>query len=97
VSEGATTEFRDAERRILIAMYDGVDPDFGFFPFKAIANLSGVELDLVKPLVRLLKVTGEAHFMRGLMNEDGEMVGSGYGLTEKGRERAHALLMELPA
>jgi hypothetical protein len=89
--EWVTPELREAERRILVAMYEEVDPDFGFFPFKAIANRSGVELGLVKPLVRLLAVTGEATFMRGLMTEDGEMVGSGYGLTEKGRKRAHSI------
>lgn len=92
MSEWATPSFREGERRILLAMYEGVDPDFGFFPFKSIASRSGVSLDLVRPLVRLLAQTGEAHFMRGLMDEDGGMVGSGYGLTEKGRQRAAAIV-----
>jgi hypothetical protein len=92
--EWATPEFRDAERRILIAMCDGVDPNFGYFPFGSIARASGVELSLVKPLVRLLALTGEAEFQRGLWSEDGGMVGSGYGLTAKGRERALRYIAE---
>jgi hypothetical protein len=95
-SEWATPEFRKAERAILVAMYDGVDEDYSFFSFKTIANRSGVDVGLVKPLVRLLAQTGEAMFMRGLMNEDSEVVGSGYGLTEKGRARARDILCKEP-
>ena len=40
--------------------------------------------EMARAIVRDLTDRGMCRYAKGLMNEDGEVVGSGYGLTQKG-------------
>jgi dienelactone hydrolase len=40
--------------------------------------------DMARAICRSLTDRGYAFYMRGLFTEDGEVAGSGYGITEKG-------------
>lgn len=70
------------EQQALTAWFHGSDL---FFTFRAIHNLSKVPEHQVRRAVRALARKGYARFGRGLFNDDGEAVGSGYGLTKAGQ------------
>lgn len=55
--------------------------------FPAEMHLQQLSLDEVKDSCRYLRQEGLAEFHRGLMNEDGEVCGSGYCISTLGVER----------
>jgi hypothetical protein len=95
------------ERTLLLGMHENCASDYEewsdglpgtFYGFKALAKMSALPDNLTRRTVRALARKGYAGFMRGLMNEEGEVRGSGYGITNAGRERAkEELANERPA
>lgn len=55
--------------------------DFGFYPFAPIARATGLNRREVRLACRALARKGLTEFGRGLCNEDGDFVGSGYRAT----------------
>ena len=77
-------KFTELEQKALTAWQD-CGEDFGFLSFAAVAQRSGLERHRVRRVVRSLARKGIVQFQRGLWTDDGEMYGSGYGLTPAGR------------
>ena len=69
-----------------MAAWRGCDPDFGYLSFAGISCRSGVPQHLTRRVTRALARKGMVQFARGLWDEDGEMRGSGYGLTKCGHD-----------
>ncbi len=62
------------------------DFDYGFFhSLRVIADDAGVDKEAARFACRRLRDKGLALYQSGLFNEDGEVAGSGYALTDKGR------------
>lgn len=74
--------------RALAEIYNDYDGG-GFMGFKSIASITGIERP--RRYARSLKRKGLAEFCSGLMNDDGEFAGAGYGCTKRGYEIAAAL------
>jgi hypothetical protein len=66
--------------------WEGTQEDFGYLSFSATASRSGVELHRIRRSVRSIARKGLLEFGKGLWTEDGEVAGSGYGLTPAGRQ-----------
>jgi len=62
-----------------------------FWGFDTIAVDMQLEHDQVRNACHSLKAKGLACFARGLMTEDGELAGSGYGITDNGRRYLAAI------
>lgn len=60
-------------------------PEEHYWPFRRIEEVSGLPKMHVRRIVRLLARKGLARFAAGLTNDDGEMAGAGYQITEEGR------------
>lgn len=75
----------DVEWRVLDALSWGNDEYC--FSLRTIAGNAGLHRELTRGALRALADRGLARFERGLMTEDGELAGSGYGITKAG---AHA-------
>jgi hypothetical protein len=80
----------DREKAVLLAMADHLPEDYAA-PFKNIATYventgGGCERGNIRRVVRALARKGYTEFFRGLMGDDGYLMGSGYGVTRKGRE-----------
>lgn len=54
--------------------------------FAPISRATGIELRKVRLACRSLKRKGLADFATGLVTEDGELAGAGYGITDYGLE-----------
>lgn len=65
-----------------MAEYGGRDYFFNFITIMSHVDLTRAQ---VKRAVRSLARKGLAEFRSGLMTEDGEVAGSGYGATTEGR------------
>ncbi len=76
---------------LVLLSFDDCDEERGFFSFSGISERSGVELRKIRRTARALARKGHLQYARVLWNEDGEMRGSGYGLTRAGREHLSAL------
>lgn len=57
---------------------------------RSIAEMTGIPRELCRALIRGLIDKGLATYHRGLWTEDGEPAGSGYAITDKGRQIAPA-------
>jgi len=68
----------------VLAHLAAVAGDFGCFPFRPLMQRTRLKRAEVRRVCRSLARKGLAEFHRGLWNEDGEPVGSGYGATELG-------------
>jgi predicted transcriptional regulator len=75
----------EREKQALTA-FDGTDELFGYLSFKSIAKRSGLDIKHVRRTVRSLARKGLAEYGRGLWTEDGQVAGSGYCITDAGRE-----------
>lgn len=64
--------------------YQSTDFDGWFFPLRCFAEI-GLERDIARAICRTLTDRGLAEYRRGLFNDDGEVAGSGYGITAAGR------------
>lgn len=78
------------EQAVLLAMADHLPEDYAA-PFKYIASYventgGGCEPGNIRRVVRSLARKGYTEFVRGLMDEDGYLKGSGYAVTRKGVE-----------
>lgn len=74
--------------RILIHMAENTPHDFigeWAFNFRAFTG-DGMSRDLVRVLCRDMTDMGLCFYMRGMMSEEGEPMGAGYGITRKGLE-----------
>lgn len=71
-------------------------PDW-YYPFAAIAEITETPRADVRRIVRSLARKGIMQFASGLSTEDGDFLGSGYALTEKGVEIAEAIAAALRA
>jgi len=79
----------DREARCLIA-WRGMQQGY-CLNFRGVAARCDVEPDNIRRVVRSLARKGLLSFERGLFNDDGELAGSGYGLTAAGEERLAAV------
>ena len=84
-----------ANQRLVMAGLSDTSVDHRF-PFAAIGHKSGLDRHLVRRTVRALARKGLLEYERSLWNEDGEMVGSGYGLTAQGAAFVEAEKLEPP-
>lgn len=75
------------EAALLAQMEDGTPSGYDIygFPFKYFVD-DVFHRDLVRGLLRGLTDKGLAYYAPGLFTEDGEVAGSGYGITQKGRQ-----------
>jgi hypothetical protein len=86
------------ERTLLVAMSIGCSTEYDdwcgangvgmCYTFKGLADMCpDLHPGAIRRTVRALKRKGFAGYANGLMNEDGEVAGAGYGITRAGRER----------
>ena len=83
--------FNKLENEILKA----IDAENGnFIGFKALSKNLGIPYEVVAGFVRNLKERGYVHYARGLMNDDGQLAGSGYAFTTQGLDYKYVQLKE---
>ena len=78
------------EEIVLSAMADHLPEEYAA-PFKYIATYvenrgGGCEPGNIRRVVRALSRKGYTTLVRGLFQDDGYLMGSGYGVTRKGRD-----------
>lgn len=89
MAEGCSTEYDD---------FCGPDGVGTCYPFKSLAEMCpALHPSLLRRTVRALKRKGLTGYASGLMNEDGELAGAGYGITPNGRGLARQLSQDQPA
>jgi len=76
------TALTDVEWRVLEILSGGHDE--WCFGLSTIAGDAGLHRELTRGALRSLRDRGLAKFQRGLMTEDGDVAGSGYGITPAG-------------
>jgi RIO-like serine/threonine protein kinase len=81
---GKLTASQEREQKILLALSEGSE-DYGHYPFDFLTKRTGIERRQVRVDVRRLARKGLTVFGRGLWNDDGELAGSGYAITQAGR------------
>lgn len=74
------------EWKVLAFLADGCEDDYGFWAFAGIMKGTGLDRKTVRRCCRSLKRKGFAVFESGLWSDEGEVAGSGYCSTRKGRE-----------
>lgn len=84
-----TTKLSEREAAVLFAMCDHLPLGYSA-PFKHILTYvensnKGCEPGNIRRVVRALARKGMAELTRGLMSDDGYLMGSGYGPTREGR------------
>lgn len=77
-----------AEEKRVLAVLASADEDFGCYAFDPIMRATGLPIPKLRAAYRSLRDKRLVELHRGLMTEDGEMCGSGYGATRAGRELA---------
>lgn len=86
------------EQILLIGMAENCSSeydDFGGFTaysFKGLARMSSLDPKLIRRTVRSLARKQLTGYAKGLMNEDGDLCGAGYGITAEGRKLAEELM-----
>lgn len=70
-------------------------PTETFYGFRFIQRETGIPAHIVPGLLRHMTDKGLCRFQRGLFSEDGEVAGSGYGLTAKGYQLAREMFGDL--
>lgn len=78
--------------KLMLKAWDGTSEDFDFLPFAYVEEKTGFSRRTVKLIVRRLSRKGVTQFGKGLFNDDGEVAGSGYGLTDLGRDTLNAVI-----
>lgn len=74
------SKLTDIEQRIIVAMYEG---NHGFYyPYSYFEAETNLGRDVLKPAMKHLRELKIMDFARGLMNEDGEVCGSGFGIGD---------------
>ena len=69
--------------------------DYLYYPYRSITDgLDDVERKELTKAMRRLRKLELAHFSRGLMTEDGEVAGSGFRITDAGREYLESIGIE---
>lgn len=68
----------EAKQKIIVAMY-GADQDL-YYPYGFFEAETGLDRTVLKPAMTSLREAGIMDFARGLMTEDGEVAGSGFGI-----------------
>lgn len=76
------------ERKIIEFLAGSFGCDANYFSFAAIIAETGLDRKSVRRACRSLTRQGLAQNARGLSNEDGHMMGSGYAATKEGVEAA---------
>ena len=71
---------------IVIRAWQDMDPDFDGLNFSNIEKRVVIPAGLVRRTVRALARKGLLQFHRCLWDDDGNLRGAGYGLTDEGRE-----------
>lgn len=66
------------------AVLDAIGTEDYCFTFLGIQQATGLSREVVRASCRRLRGVGLARFQSGLMSEDGDLVGSGYGATKAG-------------
>lgn len=79
-------------RRILEALYGECEE--WFFNFAYLQRETGCTREEVSKACRVLRARGVLEFARGLMTGDGEVAGSGYRMSDAGREAFSEMLAE---
>ncbi len=76
----------DFEQRCLEVLCEGYysEDDVQFSSFAGIQSRMGTDRRTVRRACRSLARKGLAEYQRGLVTEDGEMAGAGYGATKEG-------------
>lgn len=69
---------------IIVMLEVGHSYEEYYYSFKAITKSTGLDKTAVRAACRSLASRGYLVFERGLMTEDGELAGSGYGATFEG-------------
>lgn len=72
------------EQQTLLAWED-VHADFGYLNFRGVAQRCTTPQHQIRRVVRALARKSMLQFGRGLFTDEGEVAGSGYGLTQAGR------------
>lgn len=77
------------EREVLVALCEGRKDQGEEFYFSStwLHDRTGVNLLLVRAILRNLTDNGLVSYCRGLMTEDGNVAGSGYAATMAGVDR----------
>ena len=73
------------QRAVLLAL-DDTPEETPYLAFDGIARRGRIERKLVRRTVRDLARKGYASFAKGLWSDDGTPFGSGYRITDAGRE-----------
>ena len=99
-----TPKLTHREQIVLVAMADHLPQDYAA-PFKNINTYvrnsypdsgSACETWNIRRTVRALSRKGMTHLVRGLMSDDGYLMGSGYGVTNEGLKWFNSYLEALP-
>ena len=79
-----------------LAVFEELGPvdDCGCLNFAHLAERLGLPRDVVQVACRSLRKQGIAECYRGLWTEDGDMYGSGYGLSPNARKALRARITE---
>lgn len=75
----------EAQTRVLEYLCESYSEEFGYSPFRPIMIYTSLPRATVRRACRALTRKGLAEFGKGLWTDDGEMAGSGYRATKKGR------------
>lgn len=82
-----TAAITQLSKRELMALRAFAGVENGYcLSFSGVAGRSELDPKHVRRTVRALARKGLAQYEKGLWSEDGEVAGSGYGLTKQGRE-----------
>lgn len=78
------SQFNKVQTAILVALGENEE---WCYPYKYLESQTGYEREELKPEVKKLRDLGYVEFHRGLMDEEGMVAGSGFGLNyQKWRE-----------
>lgn len=83
-------DITELQLSIIKSIYNYIDYEEGLcFNYRGLENLTNLDRKVLKPMLLDLRNKGYVVFEKGLVNDEGEFAGSGYGLTKKGEATAH--------
>lgn len=74
----------DSDRKVLMALAECYQEDFGYVCFRQIASLTKIDVKQIRRSCRRLARKGLAQYARGLWDDEGQPAGSGYSCTIAG-------------
>ena len=89
------TESQRREMKILNVL-DDCCGDFGFVTFAFLSARTGIDQRQVRVDVRRMARKGWTEYGKGLWTESGEPAGSGYAITDAGRQQLATVLAAIP-